>query len=167
MMRAGSILIFSLFFCVNQVVAQQEEDDEPVYVIDSVLSSQGAMSKISPDQIGMMTIAKGSKAVEKYGPQAANGVIYIETKPFARKRVSTLLRSASKEYDSVYRKYGSDSTFFFLVNTQPVNRNNEGILLALDARNFVSLKVIYARELEDKYKVDGHPVGVVITSSGD
>lgn len=167
MMRAGILLIFSLIFSVSQAFAQQEEDDDPVYVVDSVVSTQSAMGKISPDQIGMITIAKGSKAVLKYGPQAANGVVYVETKPFARRRVSTLLRTSSKEYDSVYRKFGSDTSFFFLVNTEPVTTTNQAKLLALDAKNFVSLKVIYARELEDKYRISGHPVGVVITSSGD
>ena len=164
-MRAGILLIaISLFFGSQHAFAQEEEGD-PVYVVDSVLSAQNALEKIPPDQIGIITIAHGSKAVAKYGPQALNGVVYIETKPFARRRVNELLRKHSPDYDKAWKKFGGDSSFYFIVNTQPVTPTNESLLMTLDAKTLKTIKVIESGELEDKYRIKGHPIGVIITSS--
>ncbi|RFS26476.1 hypothetical protein DVR12_01425 [Chitinophaga silvatica] len=165
-MKAGILVIFlSLFLGNLKAFAQEEGNDDPVYVVDSVVANKDALEKMAPDQIGIITISRGSKAVIKYGPQAENGVVYIETKVFARNRVNNLLRKTSAEYDKAFQKYGNDSSFYFIVNTKPVTPTNESALMTVDNKTLRSIQVIYAKELEDKYRVTGHPVGVIITSS--
>jgi hypothetical protein len=162
----ASILFISLLFISVGAMAQVASDD-PVYVVDSVVVNQAAMGQVSPDRIGVVTVAKGSKAVLKYGSQAENGVIYIETKPFARKRVNALLSSESPAYDSLLRKYGNDSSFYFIVNDKPVTPNNETGFMTLDRKTFRSVRVISDKELRDKYHVMDRKAGVIITSSED
>ncbi len=158
------ILLSSLLFISVGAMAQVAGDD-PVYVLDSVVVNQAAIGQVSPDRIGVITIAKGSKAVLKYGSQAENGVVYIETKPFARKRVNVLLSSESPAYDSLLRKYGNDSSFYFIVNGKPVTPTNETGLMTLDRKTFRSLRIISDKEVQDKYQVMDRKAGIVITSS--
>ncbi|NSL87452.1 hypothetical protein [Chitinophaga solisilvae] len=148
-------------------MAQTPENEDPVYVVDSVLSTAAIMENIPPDQIGVITIAKGRRAILKYGSQAANGVIYLETKPFARKRITQLLREASPAYDSLLRKYPNDSSFQYIVNSKLVIPTNETSLMVLDKKSLVSLQVVTARELEEKYLIKGRSAGVIITSRED
>ncbi|WP_142685118.1 hypothetical protein [Chitinophaga polysaccharea] len=158
------ILLSSLLFISVGAMAQVAGDD-PVYVLDSVVVNQAAIGQVSPDRIGVITIAKGAKAVLKYGSQAENGVVYIETKPFARKRVNMLLSSESPAYDSLLRKYGNDSSFYFIVNGKPVTPTNETGLMTLDRKTFRSVRVISDKEVQDKYQVMDRKAGIVITSS--
>jgi hypothetical protein len=37
--------------------------------------------------------------------------------------------------------------------------------MTLDAKTLKTIKVIESGELEDKYRIKGHPIGVIITSS--
>ncbi|HEY8956742.1 hypothetical protein [Chitinophaga sp.] len=158
------ILFSSLLFISVGAMAQVAGDD-PVYVLDSVVVNQAAIGQVSPDRIGVITIAKGAKAVLKYGSQAENGVVYIETKPFARKRVNVLLSSQSPAYDSLLRRYGNDSSFYFIVNGKPVTPTNETGLMTLDRKTFRSLRIISDKEVQDKYQVMDRKAGIVITSS--
>lgn len=163
-MKAG-LLFISLFFISVGMKAQSVPDDEPMYVLDSVVVPQSAMEKLTPDMIGLITVAKGSKAVEKYGKQAENGVMYIETKPFAHKRVNEFLKQASPAYDSLYRKYGSDSSFYIVINGKPVTPTNEALFVTLGPRSFRSLEVISGKEAQKKYEVKDRVAGVIIISS--
>ncbi|MEZ2444197.1 hypothetical protein AB6805_20885 [Chitinophaga sp. RCC_12] len=158
------ILVISLLFISVGAMAQVASDD-PVYVLDSVIVTPAAMGQVTPDRIGVITVAKGAKAVLKFGSQAENGVIYIETKPFARKRVNALLSSESPAYDSLLRKYGNDSSFYFIINGKPVTPTNETGLMTLDPKTFRSVRVISEKEVQDKYQVMDQKAGVVITSS--
>lgn len=162
-MKARILLSSLLLISVGAMA--QVADDDPVYVLDSVVVNQAAIGQVSPDRIGVITIAKGAKAVLKYGSQAENGVVYIETKPFARKRVNVLLSSESPAYDSLLHQYGNDSSFYFIVNGKPVTPTNETGLMTLDRKTFRSVRIISDKEVQDKYQVMDRKAGIVITSS--
>ena len=161
------ILLAALLFVATGAAAQSVEGDDPVYVLDSVVTTQAAIGKVTPDRIGLITIAKGNKAVLKYGSQAANGVVYIETKPFARKRVNALLSSESPAYDSPLRQYGNDSSFYFIVNGKPITPTDETGLMTVDKKTFRSVKIISDKAVQDKYQVMDKKAGIIITSSED
>ncbi|PSL46098.1 hypothetical protein CLV51_10374 [Chitinophaga niastensis] len=164
-MKARILLISALFFSFG-ATAQSVENDDPVYVLDSVVVTQSIIGQVTPDKIGLITIAtgKGTKTLLKYGSQAANGVVYVETKPFARKRVNTLLSLMSPAYDSLLHKYGNDSSFYFIVNNKPITTNNEMGLMTVDTKTFISVKILSEQELQDKYQVMDRKVGILISS---
>ncbi|SHM71044.1 hypothetical protein SAMN05444266_11073 [Chitinophaga jiangningensis] len=165
-MRFNRFLL-SLLLLPAAVFAQTEEEGDPVYVVDSVLVTPGAANQITPDQIGLITIAKGRKAVLLYGAQAENGVIYMETKAFARKRVNNFLKSVAPAYDSLRKTGIADSTIAFVVNDQLVGEKNEALLFTVDEKTFRTLELVPAKELEQKYQLTGKKAGVRITSSED
>ncbi|NIG54304.1 hypothetical protein [Chitinophaga sp. Cy-1792] len=162
---------FKLFFIaillLPTALFAQEADDDPVYVVDSVRVSSSAANNFTPDQIGLITIAKGRKAVLLYGNQAENGVVYIETKPFARKRVDQLLRTSSPSYDSLRRVQPLDSNLVYIVNDKIVTPTDEARLFTVDRRTFQSLQILSSKELEDKYHLTGKKAGVAILSTED
>lgn len=164
-MKKARILLCSLLLTTLGAVAQQGESDAPVYVIDSVLATPALMENLPPDQIGLITIAHGQKAVLKYGSQAANGVIYVETKPFARRRVRRLLSAAAPAYDSLLHRYGNDSSFQYIVNDHIITPTDETRLMTVDNRTFVSLEVISPKVLEEIYHIKNRQVGVRIIST--
>ncbi|MBO9730052.1 MAG: hypothetical protein J7623_15550 [Chitinophaga sp.] len=164
MMKAWILLVSSLFMFTG-AMAQAVADDDPVYVLDSVVVTQAVVGQVSPDRIGLMTIAKGSKAVLKYGSQAENGVVYIETKPFARKRVQTLLRSKSPQYDSLLNKYGNDSSFLYVVNGHPMEPTNETLFMTLDQKTFRSINILTREQIVKSFGEAKHEAVIVITSS--
>jgi len=166
-MNYNRFLLSLLLLLPAALFAQSEEEGDPVYVVDSVLVTPGAANQITPDQIGLITIAKGRRAVLLYGPQAENGVIYMETKPFARKRVANFLQSASPAYDSLRNTGLADSALAYIVNGQVVNDKNEALLFTVDKKTFRTLEIVPAKELEQRYQLTGKKAGVRITSSED
>ncbi|MFB6457307.1 hypothetical protein ACE38W_18685 [Chitinophaga sp. Hz27] len=160
-------LLFIAILLLPTTLFAQEADDDPVYVVDSVRVSTSAANNFTPDQVGLITIAKGKRAVLLYGSQAENGVVYIETKPFARRRVDQLLRSSSQAYDSLRKKQPLDSSLVFIVNDKVVTPTDEARLFTVDSRTFQSLQILSSKELEEKYHLTGKKAGVAILSTED
>jgi TonB-linked SusC/RagA family outer membrane protein len=53
---------------------------EPLYVIDGVTSNKNDFARLSPSDIGSISVLKDAGAAAIYGSRAANGVILVETK---------------------------------------------------------------------------------------
>ena len=56
------------------------QKDNPLFVIDGVISSDINLKDINPNNILSINVLKGEKATEKYAEKGANGVIEITTK---------------------------------------------------------------------------------------
>jgi hypothetical protein len=136
-----------------------------MYVVDSVLITSDTLEGVPPDQIAMITVASGKRTVEKYGEKAANGVIYIETKPFARKRYNRLFGSIAPAYAAALQKHGSDSTFQYIINDRPLSSNQENELAALEKGQITGIEILDARRLKQQFNIKDKQVGVLIRKS--
>jgi TonB-dependent SusC/RagA subfamily outer membrane receptor len=56
------------------------QKDNPLFVIDGVISSDINLKDINPNNIISINVLKGEKATAKYAEKGANGVIEITTK---------------------------------------------------------------------------------------
>ena len=121
----------------------QDSTDDPiqVYVVDSVEVEPAAVNGLGPDQIAMITIARGKKTVEKYGEKAASGVFYIETKAFARKRYSRMFAGLSPAYAAALEHYGSDSSFVYVIGDSVITTNLESQLATLEQKDIAEIRV--------------------------
>lgn len=54
--------------------------NEPLYILDGVLSNSKQVAKINPNDIEEIKVLKGTDATSLYGNQAINGVVVITTK---------------------------------------------------------------------------------------
>lgn len=154
------------FLCVQQLawaqVETEEEDSVPVYVVDSIVANPDVMKTIRPDQIAMLTVSKGSKAVEKYGSQAENGVIYIETKDFARQRYQRLISNYSKEYATLLKEKNGDKDIQYIVNDSLVTEQLESTLAPVNQRNVITITTLSPKELSKTYKIKDKLLGILI-----
>ncbi|WP_143087820.1 hypothetical protein [Chitinophaga sp. YR627] len=132
--------------------------------IDSVESKNG-MEGLDPTKIALIDIVKGSKLKEKYGPRGEDGVIFIETVPFARKRYTRMFGELSADYQQQLKKEGSDSAFLYMLDGAPIESNEAQMLAALERKNIESIKVIPAAKLADvPGDHTGKKYGILITS---
>jgi hypothetical protein len=162
-MKAGCFSFIILLVSLSAKAQSIEYvSPDPVYVLDSVVVTEAAISKLGPDAIAMITIAKGKKAVAIYGEQAENGVIYMETKPFARNRINRLLSAYSPEYSKLLKQYGNDSTFQYIVNDHLITPTDETQLVTLEKKSLLALEILDPRLLKERYQVTGKNAGVVI-----
>lgn len=159
-------ILTGILWLLPLAAAAQTDTGAPrqVYIVDSVLITTDTLQGIQPDQIAMITVAAGKKTVEKYGEKAANGVIYIETKPFARKRYNRLFSALSPAYAAVLRKHSSDSSFQYILNDRPLTTTTENELAALEKGQITGIEILDAGGLKKKFNIKDKEVGVLIKS---
>jgi hypothetical protein len=122
--------------------------------IDSVESKNG-MEGLDPTKIALINIVKGKKLKEKYGPAGENGVIFIETVAFARKRYTLMFAELSAAYKKQLVKAGSDSSFTYLLNGEPVQSNREQMLAAVERKDIAKVTVIADGKVDGKDPAPG------------
>ena len=64
----------------NDFVFLSDGDEQPLIIMDGKEVTDGNMDDLDKDKIETIEVLKGSKAVEKYGEKARNGVVVITSK---------------------------------------------------------------------------------------
>lgn len=146
--------------------------DTSFYVVDSVAVGINAMHDLSPEKIASISVVAGPGVVRKYGERAANGVIYIETKDFARKHYTALFSNRSAAYKKLLTdNKGDDGRFAYILNGRVLTINPEGELSAIKDNDLRAISVMQGKDLERVYGVKDKAAGVLITTgsvaSGD
>lgn len=75
--------------------------DNPVYFIDSVEVDHHGLLKYDPKEIATVNVLRGKEAAAIAGEDGKDGVIYIETIPFAIKRYKRYFSSKSAAYETI------------------------------------------------------------------
>jgi len=127
-------LLFAGFTSSAQTNLPFDTQDSTLFILDSVETSSG-MNGLSPDRIAMINVVKGKKLQERFGPRAANGVIYIETKPFARQRYTKMFAEVSPDYATALKQYGSDSSFSYVLYGSELTNSVEPMLAAVERKD--------------------------------
>ena len=138
--------------------------DKPVFFIDSVNVDESEMMKYSPEQIASVTVYKDNDAFELVGEEGRDGVIYIETKDFARARYWNYFKKKSKEYSDLFITPEPNDKIQYILNDRILTNNFEGDLSMIDDTIFKEIKVIDKVTLEKEYKIKDKDFGVIITS---
>lgn len=137
--------------------------DSVLYIVDSVEATNG-LEQLTPDKIALINIVKSPTLQAQYGAKAANGIMYIETRPFARRRFNRLFTSLSPAFEAAIKKYGDDSKFQYILDGTKIDDNSVNMLAALEKKNITSLVVVDGDTLKKTYDVKDRKVGVIITS---
>ncbi|PUZ27109.1 hypothetical protein GA0116948_104101 [Chitinophaga costaii] len=142
------------------------ENDSTFYVVDSVAVGLGSMHDLSPEKIASISVVSGAGVVRKYGERAANGVIYIETKVFARKHYTALFANSSAAYKQLLTENkGDDTHFAYVLNGRLLTINPEGELSAIQLTELRAISVMQPKDLQRIYGVKDKVAGVLITTS--
>lgn len=168
-MTRSSILIVILalyFFPVSaQLTIRYPGGNEPLYFVDSVNVHAAEFKLISPSAISMMTIYKGAQAAKLAGPAySEQGLIFIETRDFARRRFEKFFASRSKKYKTLLSKTKAPDSIVYILNNRVQRGRYESNLTAVDEVVFKELEIIKPYELKSKYQVESKVPGVHIHS---
>lgn len=137
---------------------------DPVFFVDSVRMTKNDLLKYDPNQIASVTVYKDKSAWEKFGSEAVNGLIYIETKDFAKKRYWNFLSSISIEYKKLVPEPSQDVNVVYILNNKVLKENFEGDLASINNETFINIKIITGEKLKSDFNITDKKVGVVITS---
>ncbi|PSL23430.1 hypothetical protein CLV42_118147 [Chitinophaga ginsengisoli] len=119
--------------------------------VDSVESKKG-MEGLDPSKIALIDIVRGSKLKEKYGPRGENGVIFVETVDFARKRYTRMFGEINPAYAIKLKEYGSDSAFQYVLDGSMISNSIPQMLAAMERKNIERLVVMPPKTAKDMVK---------------
>jgi hypothetical protein len=141
-----------------------EDSNDPVFFLDSVRVNRGVLQNYEPSEIAAVTVLKDSSAIKIMGPKAKNGLIYIETKKFAKEKYWNYFKSKSEEYAKLVPSVEGDGNIQYILNKRILTENFEGDLASIDDKVFKEIQIISKQQLVKDYGVTGKDFGVLITS---
>jgi hypothetical protein len=138
--------------------------NDPVFFIDSINVDKSELLNYQPEQIAKVSVYKDSNAIILVGPEGKDGVVYIETKVFAKRRYWNYFKTKSVEYANTVLTPESDSTIQYILNGKILATNFEGDLSLIDDDIFKDLKVIDKETLRKEFGIADKSYGVIINS---
>ncbi|OJY89999.1 MAG: hypothetical protein BGP13_23150 [Sphingobacteriales bacterium 40-81] len=136
--------------------------NDPIFFIDSVNVTRIEMQEYQPNDIAAVTVYKDANAIKLVGEQGKFGVVYIETKRFARNKYWNYFKSKSADYLKNVPTPQSDSSVIYILNGKVLKTNFEGDLSGIDDKNFIKLTVIDKQKLSKDYNISDKSFGVII-----
>lgn len=158
-----SVLTLSVFGQKPKKVIKKLGND-PVFFIDSINVDKSEMMKYQPEDIAQVSVYKDSNAIKLVGPEGKDGVVYIETKPFARIKYWNYFKTKSVEYGNIVLTPESDSSIQYILNGRVLKTNFEGDLSLIDDSIFVEIRIIDKEKLEKDFGINDKQYGVIIKS---
>lgn len=137
---------------------------DPIFYIDSVNVDKGDLQKYQPTDIAAVSVYRDSDAIKLAGPEGKDGVVYIETKTFAKKRYWTYFSSKSEEYLKIVPNPAGDTSIQYILNKRVLTSNFEGDLALIGDSTFKSITILDKQTLKDKFKISDREYGVLIES---
>lgn len=141
-----------------------EDADDPLFFIDSIRVNKSALKDYDPSEIASVTVYKDSNAIKKMGLAEKNGLIYIETKEFAKQRYWNYFKMKSPQYAQIVPTIESNNDVQYILNKKVLKENFEGDLAAIDDSTFKGLRILTKKELMEEFGISDKRYGVVITS---
>ena len=162
-MKCIIAIVLSTLLCLAAQAQTDTTSARPVMFLDSVRITQEELEEqFEPADMAAVTIYKDTNAIKLIGPEGRNGVVYLETRKFARNRYWKLFSSRSAEYKKAVPNPEGDSTVAYILNGKVLTGNFEGTLSTCNEKNLLELKVIGGKALGSDYGVTDKGVGVVI-----
>jgi len=144
-------------------VVLEDNDTDPIFFIDSVRVNKRVLQNYNPNEIASVTVYKGSDATKKIDA-AINGLIFIETKKFAKLKYWKFFKSKSEEYSKLATSPEDDSNIQYILNKRILKDNFEGDLAAIDDKIFKGIQILSKQQLINDYNINDKDFGVLITS---
>lgn len=158
------ISIFTFNFAQTPKEETSKLGNNPIFFIDSVKVNGNELQNYDPQEIASVTIYRDEDALNLFPEDGKDGVVYIQTKKFSKKRFQNYFKTKSSEYKKLITKEGDDNKLQYVLNGKILTENFEGELASINDKVFKSLKVIHKNELQKKFKIEDKEYGVIITA---
>ncbi|HEY2581171.1 MAG TPA: hypothetical protein VGI43_05175 [Mucilaginibacter sp.] len=136
----------------------------PVFFVDSVKVSRSEFSDMNTHEIAIVCVVKDTLSLRKYGADAKNEIIFIETKKFAKQRYQRYFVSKSPDYAKLMATSDNDSSIQYILNSKILTKSFEGKLASIDDRDFKGIQVINKEQLLKDYNITDKDYGAIITT---
>lgn len=143
----------------NNVIIKN--DNNPVVFIDGVRVNQTDLKNYNPEKIASVKIYKDSTAIKMMDSEAKHGLVYIETKDFARNKYWNYLKSKSLEYAQLVLS-PNDPTTQYILNKKILKENFEGDLSSINDENIKKIAIIKKDQLIKDYDIHDKEIGIII-----
>ncbi|NQX55949.1 hypothetical protein HQN86_20170 [Pedobacter panaciterrae] len=160
----GVDLVMSCYVPSEESFTLVETTNDPVFILDSVQVFRGEMNSVDPNTIAVVTVYKGKNATDRFGAEAENGLVYMETISFVKKRYWTSLKSKSDDYLKHVPSPDEESSIFYILNGKPLLKDHEAGLSGITNENLQSVLIIDKNTLKKDYLIEGYSWGVLITT---
>lgn len=140
----------------------QEPSTEPLYFLDNIKVKKGVLEWLNPNNIAMVEVFKDTTAIKMVGNEGKNGVIYITTKEYARKKYWDFFTSKSTDYFKAVPSIYEKEDVIYILNGKILEKNFEADLYGINETNFLELKVIDKKQLKSDYNFEGKTYGIII-----
>ncbi len=162
-------LFFALFsvstlFCQSPKRILKKIGNNPIFYIDSVNVEKDELQKYDPENISSVTVYKDKEALELFGEDGKDGVIYIETKDFSKRRYWSFFQSKSEDYKKLLPSPLLDANVQYILNEKILEKDFEGTLATINNKVFKSITILSKEVLLKKYKIQDKDFGVLIIS---
>ncbi len=139
--------------------------EEAWFYIDSVQIKKKELKKYCWCDFTAGSFYEDTTAIRMFGQKAKAGVIYLETKIFAKNRGWKYFGTKSNEYSTLFPTPQSDSSVQYILNNKPLKSNDDfwGLLAFINDASFKELKIIGKENLQKQYRVYNKQYGVSIT----
>ena len=163
------IVISLLTICIAVFAQSPKKEvpklgENPIFFIDSVLTAKKDFVRFNPKLIASLTILDGKDATDVLGDKAQDGLVYLESIAFAKKRFERYFKNKSEAYRQLCLTSPADSSIQYILNNRLLVKDYEGNLSAIDDKVFESLKILSKEELVATYGNTGKIIGVEIRS---
>jgi TonB-dependent SusC/RagA subfamily outer membrane receptor len=156
--------LFAVIFCLvlslnafaqsrdtsRKLIADTAVKSKPLLVIDGIISDDGDLKNINPNDILAVNVLKNPGATNIYGPRGTNGVIIIQTKHYS---VPT---HTSKSLDSFVSKDA-----LYVIDGVP----SKNKLIGIDPKDVLSINILKKGKNTDPSFEPVNDVVVVVTKT--
>ncbi len=150
-------------YCQDQPEVVKKIGKDPLFFVDSTSITKAEFRAIIPDSIASVTVIVDQEAMNILGEKAKDGIIYVDTKKFARFHYWKYFTSKSPEYLSIVPNPYSDSKIQYIINSKPLgNKDFEGDLASINYKNFKKLIILSKKDLINNFKIVDKEYGVQI-----
>ncbi|PTS96181.1 hypothetical protein DBR11_19595, partial [Pedobacter sp. HMWF019] len=130
--------------------------------VDSVRINPENFKSLNPENIAFIQVIKDKNAVDRLGEEGINGIIYIETKNFARKKLWNYLKRKSPDYTRLMPTVNSDSSFQYILNKKLLKNSYDYDLASINDVTLQEVKILDKTALKRDFGVEDKEYGVQI-----
>lgn len=110
---AGMDIVLSCYQKTTDFVLAPKD---PVFFVDSVKITKQELTNYDPGEIASVAVYKDKNAWDILGAEAVNGLFYIETKEFARKRYWKFFKAISNQYLQLVPQPNQEQDVVYILN---------------------------------------------------
>lgn len=169
-MRTYSFLLFLLVSALDSsaqlLPVTHKQLLTPVYFLDSVNVREEVITRTDSSRISSIAVYKGLQARRLVGEEkAADGVVFVETREFARRRFERLFSLLSRQYRKTLEKCSEQrDSIVYVLNGKVLNGNYETDLASLTREVIESVTVLKPSKALKKYALPAPAPAVEIVS---